>query len=434
MKKEIIHYARIFTLLIAVFFSYSVLVCLLPTQTIRENIVKSAVDMEKEKTVYPSAIIRTKACQMDNFTDGIFLKQNYAINNKKPVQSAMEAGQARIKFADLPHYKGTPEELGSAPYPRYWHGNSFILRPFLLIATYTEIRWILYAVSSLLMFILAVRLQQTLGMKRMIAFMAGLLYINIFVTQFSMQFFTVSALALIASIYVCSQHNDRRKILRMSFIIGCLTSYFDLLTAPFLTCGLPLLVYLCSTDNNGTFKTRLQTLFLFVVLWGAGYGLTWASKWVLGTILTDVNVFESAFNQVNYHASNKYGSRILVISQNFDLLPNGFLYTPLIALLLLAIVFFNKKAIQTNVLLFIAALSPYVWFLLTAQHSYRHWWFTYRIQAIAVSAVFLILVNFISWDKLTKKNLLAHWRSNISEKSRKIPFYRRYVRAKKTEK
>jgi len=187
----------------------------------------------------------------------------------------------------------------------------------------------------------------------------------------------------------------------LAFVFGCLTSYFDLLTAPLLTCGLPLIVYL-STENEDSFRKRLLSLFLYAILWGVGYALTWASKWALATIFLDVNVFKDAFDTVLYRTSIEHNSRFDAISVNYGLLPNTLINIILLLLLPLVIIFFNRSKIKTNLLLLIVAIFPYIWFFVAAQHSWCHWWFTYRIQAISIIALFFIFINFISWDKINK--------------------------------
>jgi len=404
MKKEFITYSLVFITLIAVFFTYSVLVCLLPTQPIKKNIAKSVPAMVMDDGEnYPYAILHKQECKMDNFTDAIILSQNYTINNKQPVKSAMygkHAAQYDLNIVSALKRQTDLEDVIIVPYPRYWFGNTFLLRPFLLFTNYTVIRWMLYAISSILFFILGIKLFQLTGMRRTIAFFMGLLFVNVFVTQFSIQFFSVVALSVIASILVCNHFKNRKKILLLSFIIGCFTSYLDLLTAPLLTCGLPLVVYLLA-EKEETFKKRLSALFLFSGLWGTGYALTWASKWALGTVFTDVNVFQSAMNTALYRAGIETNSRLDAVISNINLLPLFFIYLFFILLLPLVVFFFNKKEIKTNLLLFIVATFPYLWYLVLAQHSWWHWWYTYRIQAISLSAIFIIFINFISWDKIS---------------------------------
>ena len=357
-----------------------------------------------EEGYYPYGIIHKKPYRMDNFTDALFLSQNYTIDRKEPIASVMYMKFAQYQDMgplDAVQHQVASEDVGIASYPRYWHGNSFLLRPFLLFADYSFIRWLLYAVSSILLLVLGIKLYQRLGTGKAVAFMMGLVCVNVFVTQFSIQFFTVIILAVIACILMCKHSKNRKKILLISFIIGCLTSYFDLLTAPLLTCGLPLIIYL-SIENEDTFKKRLSSLFFFAVLWVIGYGLTWASKWTLGTILTDINVFKDAFDNILYRTSNGDVSRLQAIVSNFNLLPIIFINLILTLLLPFVVLFFNKKEWKTNLLLLIVAMFPYIWFLVLAQHSWWHWWFTYRIQAISIIAIFFIFVNFIDWEKIKR--------------------------------
>jgi hypothetical protein len=187
----------------------------------------------------------------------------------------------------------------------------------------------------------------------------------------------------------------------ISFIFGCLTAYFDLLTSPLLTCGLPLIVYL-SAENEDSFKKKLQSLLLFTVLWGVGYALTWSSKWALGTIFTEINTFKDAYNTILYRTASEGFSRFDAIIFNFRFLPIVVINLLLTLLFLLAVIFFNKKALKTNLLLLIVATFPYLWYLFAAQHSWWHPALAYRIQAIAIIAVFFIFINFISWEKISK--------------------------------
>ena len=403
MKKECIKYILVFFTLIFIFFSYSTLVALLPTKNIKKNIEKSISEMAPEGT-YPKGMINKKQYQMDNFTDALILSQNYSIDNRQPVTSALVPKYAKdtaINVFNSTIRQVEHNDVHLISYPRYWHGNTFLLRPFLLFTDYSEIRWILYVISSLLFLILGIKLFQIFGMIKTFAFFLGLWFVNIFITQFSIQLFVTVSIAIIACILMCNHYHNRKKILLLAFIFGALTSYFDLLTTPLLTCGLPLIVYL-SAEKEDVFKKRFSSLVAFVLLWSIGYALTWCSKWALATIFTDINVFKDALHTASYRISSEDFSRCDAVIENYKLLPNFFIYLILTLLLPFIVMFFNKKEIKTNILLLIVVTFPYLWFLVVAQHSWWHWWFTYRIQAISIIALFFICINFISWDKIEK--------------------------------
>jgi hypothetical protein len=400
MKKEVLKYVIVFFGLMAIFVSFATLSSLLPPERIKKNIVKTVDNMALQQD-YPFAIIPQKPYTMDNFTDALVLSQNYAIDHTKPFNAAM-----CLNFAyDQNMTKSLQKQVTSEPcltnYVRYWHGNTFLLRPFLFFTDYETIRWILYVVSNILMLILGIKLYQTLGMKKAIAFTLGLLFVNLFVTQFSIQFFTTVNLAVIVSILMCLYFNQRKKILLISFITGCLTAYFDVLTTPIFTCGLPLIVYISAkTDEN--FKKRVTTLLLFSMLWAAGYGLMWFSKWTLATLFTDINALKDGFNTFLYRTSSEDFSRFEVIKQIFSMQHTFFLCLIITLLLPLVLFFFNKKEIETNLLLSIVGIYPFLWYLFAAQHSIWHDWFTYRTLAVFIIALFFVLINFISWNKIAQ--------------------------------
>jgi hypothetical protein len=259
----------------------------------------------------------------------------------------------------------------------------------------------MYAVSSILMLILGIKLFQKLGMLKTIAFASGLIMVNIFVTQFSIQFFPVVTLAIIASLLMCKYYEHRKKILLIAFIFGCCTAYFDLFTTPLLICGLPLIVYI-SLKTDEPFIRRLKTVLLFSCLWAFAYALTWMTKLTLATLFTDMNVFTDAYSAFVGWADTPHTPRITGITKPLKMLHLSFICIVISLLLLCMIFFFNKKELKTNILLFIVALYPFVWYFLAAQPSYWHWWFSYRAYAISIIALFFILINFISWDKVKK--------------------------------
>jgi hypothetical protein len=392
---------------------------MIPNNRIKHNIAES-VPALLEQGNYPYAIIHKKEYTLDNFTDGIFLSQNYRIDPKEPVRSAMLMPIAVWSW-DLPEtlqqqVEGT--DLRYRDYPRYWNGNTLLLRPLLLLSHYSNIRWIMYAVSSLLLFLLFAKLYQKTGLKKMLAFAAGLICVNIFVMQFSLQFFSVAVLGIIGSILVCYNHESNPKSVPLIiFIIGCLTSYFDMLSTPLITLGLPLIVFLMLRKET-SLKEGFKELILYSAIWVIGFACTWASKWLIGTLLTDVNVFADAYENMGLHTGSEVPSRIDVIIQNIDLLPAAFLYPVLGFLFLLSVFFFNKKGIKNSILLLFLSIYPIAWYFVLSGHSSIHYWFTYRSLAIFVICILLIFINLISWEKIKSKipaKILNSFMQNIEK-------------------
>ena len=55
-------------------------------------------------------------------------------------------------------------------------------------------------------------------------------------------------------------------------------------------------------------------------------------------------------------------------------------------------------------------LIPYAWYVVAANHSYMHVWFTYRGQLAAVISAIMIYFEFIDTNKIKKYlSLLIKW-------------------------
>ena len=63
----------------------------------------------------------------------------------------------------------------------------------------------------------------------------------------------------------------------------------DFLTTPILTLGFPLVVFIAVNKE----KDRLKTLFTQSFIWLLGYASIWASKWLIGWILTGENIIDT---------------------------------------------------------------------------------------------------------------------------------------------
>ena len=55
---------------------------------------------------------------------------------------------------------------------------------------------------------------------------------------------------------------------------------------------------------------------------------------------------------------------------------------------------------NVNISVFLCAVLPFAWYVVVSNHSFVHYWFTYRILAISVYAMLLIAISvFIKEDK-----------------------------------
>lgn len=391
--KTVLNYSKVFLLLIASYFIFGVLSCMLPDNAIKENISKSASELASEGD-YPQAIVKMTQCQMDNFTDALIMNQIYTVDRSRPVRSSIRMARSydegERQTRHLLHAVNG-EIKGEKAYSRYWHGNSFLFRPCFMVMDFPMLRWWLFVISSLLFVAMLCIYYREAGLLKTMALVSGFVATCGFVTQFSMQFFPVLALTIIACLWVI--RNDRSKDFGiLFFIVGSLTCYFDLLTTPLLTLGIPLAV-LVSLKNDDDFclKDNFLEICKLSILWGLGFALSFLAKWGLATLVMGENIFADAYDQSVYRLGVDEFTRWDAVTENFRMLNLTMIIIPAVALVILQLVRHGRFNYKKAVMFLLIGLIPYVWYFILSNHSYKHWWFTYRLQAISVICLFFIL-------------------------------------------
>ena len=188
-------------------------------------------------------------------------------------------------------------------------------------------------------------------------------------------------------------------ILGTFFIIGGITSYLDFLTTPQLTLGLPLIVYMLTKHPKDTWKIVIA----ISIAWALGYGLLWASKWMIGYLLTGNNILADAMQSAELRTSNQYKGMEMTIPNilNFiwinikakGLLP--LLYAGIIGILLCLGIYLkilkSKHTFKEYSWLLLIALIVPIWFLVLRNHSIQHGWFTWRAGLLSLFSLLLFI-------------------------------------------
>ncbi len=401
MKKNIIQYIIVFLALIAFFFSFSVISSIWPDQKIKRNISKAALEFN-EAGLYPNAMINVTPCRMDNFTETIVLNQIFCIDRSKPLRSAMGVYRGyKDPWYDTPGalLSVTRYETGIIPlaYPRYWHGNTFLFRILFSIMDYHHIQWMMFAITTLLIVIFICAYYPLAGIWKTLAFILSWTLVYGFIMPFSIQFFPSIAMALIASILIVQHEGTPAYISLLFFITACCTNYFDLFTIPLLTFGLPLIAWLSIQDNQSIqLKATTGQITQWGILWVIGYGLTFLSKWVLASLVLKENILKDGFGQSFYRMNADGLSRWDAVGKNLDMLPWIWVCAALILFLIVSVLHFQRKGGLKALYFLLIASLPYLWYLVVSNHSELHFWFTYRLQFITLSSLFMALLSFSS--------------------------------------
>lgn len=373
--------------LIAVFFVSLTLVFTIPNSWVSHHvdISRQAFKLTGD---YPNLNPADPGSRLDNFTDALMLREA-ASGGDNPIKSAMNLDN----------------------YPRYWHGYLVWLRPLLSVMSYSAIRQlyalILFSLIALTMYLMAKRFDLFV----VLAFAVSLMFQRLFSMFISLQFSHVTFIMLGSTITLLAMSNRRFEKLRVvSFfwIVGSLTNFVDLLTFPLVTLGVPLIVslYRRSIAQQNMLGSTIIYAVKAVVSWFLGYAITWLLTWILSSLVLGKNVIQDAAYQILFRTEGSSSipvTRLAMLKAN---LRTEFSSANLLVLILVIVMFgillwgkMNRGLTLNTDWGFLAvvgvlSLLPYMWYLVLANHSQIHYWFTYREQMVTIFAWLMMLSRF----------------------------------------
>lgn len=397
--KSIIKY--LFILVISIFTGFALLLVAftLPTKSMELHIAQSVELIDQEGT-YPT-IFPWQTSQLDNFTDSIMLEEAAYDGDESLVDRALSV--YRVSYPDLnpqqslvAHYNSNLDASVSS-YPRYWHGFLIILKPLLTIFNYSQIRVLNIFIQVALMVVLAIQMFKRRYKDYLILMLLSICTIMPLANAVSLQFATMTYIMLIATniiVYFAPQwEKHRSRLFLFFFITGIVTSYFDFLTYPLVSFGFPFIIYLCVTSlNNDSIIAKLYVFLKALVTWGIGYVGMWSGKWILTALFMDTSIFSDVGSKLiersSVTTSNGSFSILAVFIENLCAWwKSPFSIIAVVVFLILVIIYFIKvrkiKPFLYSTLLFIPLIIlPFIWYVGTSNHSYIHYWFTYKILVI----------------------------------------------------
>lgn len=383
-----------------------VLVYCIPEDTMKTKMQESANIFQREGSY--SYITNYDVLQLDNFTDSLMLLTASNPKNESVWKAAIHTSNCIIDGCDpcqtlLYLYKEnvTDANLITKPYSRYWHGYLIFLKPLLYFFNYPTLRYIMMFVQTGLFTLLVIKLAEK-NKALIIPVFLTWIFLNPVVIMMSLQFnsvFIVTFTAMLIIAYKNGKWKDKPLYIWGIFflITGACTSYLDLLTYPLVTLGLPVLLWF-SLNYSVSLKENLKKIVCISVFWTTGYSVMWASKWILGSIITRENILKDAKDSIQFRTSSSLNEQ----SFNFaDVISNQFKssYNIIWICLILAFLFVLIKRMKKQMLnilvpcLFVAAY-PFVWYTVLKNHSFIHSFFTYRELAITLYAVLAFITVY----------------------------------------
>lgn len=419
--KKISSYIILFLIMVVVFSIAMIGTYLLPNERIRAHIAESK-ELLINQNGNPLFTDYIKGANLDVFTD--LLIMNTAMNKGKTedesvfiraFENSRYNNEEDNSYTSLQETVENPDIHNNQEYSRYWHGIQTIIRPLLLFFNYEEIRYIFMLLIFVLLGISLLLINKNISFMHSMAFLVSMLAICIFIVPMSIQYSAIFIITLLAVIIVNLLHKKQKAkfIPYLFFIIGGLTTFFDLLTAPLLTLGIPLIieVLLRSREESLSIKKAFLEIIKLSILWAIAYGTIFFAKWVIASLIMQKDLITVAINQILFrtNGSEEYpATKIGAIVENFTYLYNNVLLACGIVTIIgwiIALIKTRKNKINWKkiLILLIISIYPYVWYMVFAGHSTIHAFFTYRIQAIAIFGVLCIMLEFV--DLKTKEKI-----------------------------
>lgn len=343
-------------------------------------------------------------------------------------------------------------------YSRYWHGSMVLLRPLFIIFDIAGVRMVLGILILIMTVWFEVLLFKNHYSVFGVCYGIGLILVSVwmcaFCVEYAMPFVVMSVelpvlFALLTRAYekkdvqndkvkrdehkLGNQKADEHKLdnFKPEVILwavlacaGIVTAFMDFLTTETITFTMAYVLYLIVKNRHNQMRTVKEELICLVksgIVWLVSYGLMIALKWVLALIVLGKDAFFNALSQAALRISgdatlgNVTGAEVVSDYERISgaLWRNiGCIYpfkstmsygTAMIFILLVGLVVFSiwylfreKAKSCINKVLVMVSLIPVLRFLVLNNHSYIHFFFTYRALLVSVVVIIYILACYVN--------------------------------------
>lgn len=428
--KKILKYSIIYISTVSILFGLLILSSKIPKSSIQKNI-EASVLFFKENAGVEEKLKRREYTTIHYYADSVLLNIIYCIDSQNPVESTMWSKLYKNVNADINNDFIEVVEENKEPneqYLRYWHGSMSIIRPLLIVLNIEQI----YLINKIIMYGLAIVLLILIFQKSKkvaIIFLISMIMVAFPIVPYCLEYSWTFYIMLITSIIaILIEKKGNKHLYILFFISGILTCFFDFLTTEIITVLVPvLLVLLIRKEDNrlANFKEGFIFVFVSCILWGLSYVAMWLTKWVLASIILNINaieyVKENAMLRINglQGLSSKKDMYIGALYNNFHCLYPINIVKNKKELLKYVLTFFTVLALVIDWksikkqwfagLLLLIALTPYLRYLTLANHSYRHAFFTFREQIVSIIALIGAILEILNYKILFKE---VKWRKS----------------------
>lgn len=436
MKKIV--YSGLITVTICILLLF--VTALIPQSAIQKNMEKSA-EYYNTHQLFDHVTKNAFLSRQDNYADCILTNIIYHIDSNDLLHSVISANYYN------PDGEGVNESFSYAvasrvepnvDYSRYWHGSMVILRPLFTVFDITMIRIVLGVLVLCLTIWFEVLLFKkgygTYGICYAIALISMSAWMCAFCVEYVMVFLIMSIELPVLFITMTKTVNCNVQILSVLFCSGIITAFLDFLTAETLTFTMAYCLYIVVKNHEHKLMEIKKEFTYFIksfVVWGIGYSGMILLKWLIALLTIGKGSFDYTIQMFllrlcgDATEGNMQGAPVVsnwerisgALWRNFGCIfpftdtmsmKISIGYMLLVAFLLFSIwyVFRTKENRNLEICLLWVAIVPYFRFLIINNHSYIHFFFSYRAQIVtATVCIYVCLRNVITYFKLGKKRI-----------------------------
>ena len=450
MKKiKYVILSGIITAFICVFLLFAT--AYIPQSAIQKQMKESA-EYYSEHLLFDRVTPFSFLSRQDNYADCILTNIIYHIDSENILTSVLSASyynpdgeEVNESFSYAVNnpagISGNDKIVPNVDYSRYWHGSMVLLRPLFMFFDIRMIRMIL----GIMILLLTVWFLYLLIREKYLFFaccyVVGLISVSAwmcgFCVEYTMPFLVMAVELPVLFLLMTRKVNDEKdeyqeKILWCVLAVsGIVTAFLDFLTAETLTFTVAYMLYLVMRNKRGQirgFKKECVRMIKSGGVWGIAYTLMFFLKWIMACIFLGKDAFMDALRQAAFRMNgdatlgNVTGAETVSDSERiFGVLWRNFacllpfrdsmkVWTTVIALVVTVVVAFciwylfrTKKVNDINRLFGILAIIPVGRFIALNNHSYIHFFFTYRALLVTVVVLVYVMGGYmISWKNKMK--------------------------------
>lgn len=442
---KVLKYIMIFIITLAILFFALAVSSMIPRSAIDKKMHESISFYKKNEGIHR---IKNKRIYsyIHYFSDTRKLNIIYCLDSNKPIDSMLWSKYYQIIKKDINTDFINVVENNEEPntqYLRYWNGCMLVLRPLLTILNMEQIYLINKIVLAILLLILLTMLLKR-SKKLAIIFMVSLIFVSSWYVPFCIEYSVTFYIMIITSIIAIKidEKKNEDNLLKLFLITGIVTVFFDFLTTELLTIFVPLIIILVLRKEENRLEDTKSTFMFFiksVLLWFIGYCGMWFAKWILASIILKINAFDYVkdnlllrINGLQGASSHKYlyGH---VIERNFYAIPvlyyintkfyKWYVKTSVIIIIAFLLLFIKWKELVKKRIIWILGLigiTPYIRYLILANHSYRHAMFTFRDQILTIIVLLYIIIDCLNYKFLFKKVSFSDFLINKDKNKNRI--------------